>query len=317
MATKRDYYQVLGVERKADAETIKRAYRRLARKHHPDANRNEANSGEKFKEVQEAYDILSEPAKRAKYDEFGHDGVASAYNAAADPRRGSYQHPGARQPAEAHYEQVDMNDILGSMFGRRGGRNPFAGMSQEEPAGEDLIHHINLSFEQAIRGAEVDISLRAPIGAKLETLSVKIPAGVDENSKVRLRGKGQPSTRGGPRGDLIIVTHVVPHPYFTRDGIDIFLDLPISMSEAATGATIAVPTLDGMVDLKLPAGITSGKKLRIRGKGVANKDVQGDQYVRLHIMLPPNLTATEKARLAEIDAAHHFNPRAEQAWKTT
>ena len=162
-------------------------------------------------------------------------------------------------------------------------------------------------------GTTVEVRLNSPDGSIDETISVKVPAGVDEGSKVRVRGKGQPGHGG--RGDLIIVTHVQPHAYFKREGKDILLDLPVSASEAANGATVSVPTLEGRVELRIPAGITSGKRLRIRERGVPQRDgTRGDQYCRILVQLPGDLTAAEKDQLAAMDKAHGFDPRKEVAW---
>ena len=154
-----------------------------------------------------------------------------------------------------------------------------------------------------------------PDGSGAETISVKIPPGVDEGSKIRVRGKGQVSPHGGPRGDLIIVTHITPHPFFQRQGKDILLDLPISAGEAASGATVSVPTLEGPVELRIPAGIAAGKKLRIKARGVPQRDgTRGDQFCRILIQLPPELTEEEKKQLIALDTSHSFNPRRDTGW---
>ena len=342
MATKRDYYEVLGVSKSASADEIKKAYRRLARRYHPDTNRNDSSAEAKFKEVQEAYDVLSDAKKRPAYDQFGHAGVSSTHAAEAAAAaaaaghgaggfRYSTQTPGG---ATVDFGEVDLNDLFESMLGggrgrargragngARGagaGRGPFGGWGQgqaqaeEARAGEDITYPVTISFEQAARGTTVEVRLNSPDGAINETISVKIPPGVSDGSKVRVRGKGQPGAGG--RGDMIIVTSITPHAYFRREGNDILLDLPISASEAAKGATIAVPTLDGRVEIRVPPGIAGGKRLRIRDKGIATKDGRGDQYCRLVILLPPELTDPEKEQLAAMDKAHGFNPRKDVSW---
>jgi len=336
MATKRDYYEVLGVSKKAAADEIKKTYRKLARKFHPDTNRNDPSAESKFKEVQEAYDVLSDEKKRQAYDQFGHAGVnstqaAEAAAAAAAAGRGaggfrySTQTPGG---ATVDFGEVDLNDLFESMLGgkARGGggarsarRGPFGnwGGQQEAPAdhhtGGDITYPVNISFEQAARGTTVEVRLNTPDRSIDETISVKVPPGVDEGSKVRVRGKGQPGPGG--RGDLFIVTHVEPHPYFRREGDDIVLDLPISLAEAATGATVSVPTLDGRVELRIPAGIGSGKRLRIREKGLVTKGgARGDQFCRILIQIPADLTTDEKSQLASMDKAHGFSARKDVKW---
>jgi curved DNA-binding protein len=338
MAGKRDYYEVLGVSKTANADEIKKAYRKLARKFHPDVNKNDPGAETKFKEVQESYDILSDEKKRSSYDQFGHEGVnsaaaAQAAAAAAQAGRGTGgfryapQTPGG---GTVDFGQVDLNDLFENFMGgsRRGGGaskrgsrrsspggNPFGGMGGEEAgsAGADITYPVNVTFEQAVRGTTVEVRLRSPDGGTDETISVKVPPGVQEGSKVRARGKGQPGDHG--RGDLIIVTHVQPHAYFKREGADILIDLPISAGEAVNGATISVPTMDGRVEIRVPPGISSGKRLRIKERGVAQKGGErGHQYCRILVQLPPDLTAEEKEQLTAMDKAHNFNARKDVGW---
>jgi DnaJ-class molecular chaperone len=346
MATKRDYYEVLGVSRNASADEIKKAYRKLARKYHPDVNKSDASAEAKFKEVQEAYDVLSEDKKRQAYNQFGHAGVNSAHaaEAAAAAAKAGHGKGGFRYSTQTpgggtvDFGDVDLGDLFESFMGGRGrgggarrtggggarSRGPaagwggFGGVEEEAGAatGADITYPVNISFEQAIRGTNVEVRLNSPDRSIDETISVKIPPGVDEGSKVRVRGKGQPGHGG--RGDLIIVTHVQPHAYFRREGNDILLDLPISAGEAANGATVSVPTLEGRVDLRIPAGITSGKRLRIRERGVPQRDGagggRGDQYCRILVQLPADLTPAEKEQLAAIDRSHSFDPRRDANW---
>jgi DnaJ-class molecular chaperone len=339
MPTKRDYYEVLGIPKSASADDIKKAYRKLARKYHPDVNKNDASAESKFKEVQEAYDVLSDDKKRQNYDQFGHAGVNSAHAAeaaaaAAAAGRGTggfhyrTQTPGG---GTVDFGDVDLSDLFESFMGGRGGPGTggprrgggrtrggagWSGYGAEEQAGSvgaDITYPVNISFEQAVRGTTVEVRLNSPDRSIDETISVKVPPGVDEGSKVRVRGKGQPGHGG--RGDLIILTHVQPHAYFRREGHDILLDLPISAAEAASGATVSVPTLEGKVELRIPAGIGSGKRLRIRERGVPQRDGRrGDQYCRILVQLPPDLSAAEKEQLTAIDKAHSFDPRKDLAW---
>jgi DnaJ-class molecular chaperone len=348
MPAKRDYYEVLGISKSANADEIKKAHRKLARKFHPDVNKNDPGAEGKFKEVQEAYDVLSDEKKRRSYDEHGHAGVdsaaaAAAAAAAAQAGRGTGgfryapQTPGG---GTVDFGQVDLNDLFENFMGgsRRGGGggggkrsrrsapagNPFGGMggmsgmdggggADVGSAGADITYPVNITFEQAIRGTTVEVRLRSPDGGMDETISVKVPPGVQEGSKVRARGKGQPGEAS--RGDLIIVTHVQPHAYFKREGADILLDLPISASEAVNGATISVPTMDGRVEIRVPPGIGSGKRLRIKDRGVEQKGGErGHQYCRILIQLPPELTPEEKEQLAAMDKAHSFAPRKEAGW---
>jgi DnaJ-class molecular chaperone len=340
MADKRDYYEVLGVSKSANADEIKKAYRKLARKFHPDINKSDSGAEAKFKEVQESYDVLSDDKKRSSYDQHGHAGVdsaaaAAAAAAAAQAGRGTGgfryapQTPGG---GTVDFGQVDLNDLFENFMGgnRRGGAsagggkrssrrsssgNPFGAPGPAEPAatGADITYPVYITFEQAIRGTTVEVRLRSPDGGTDETISVKVPPGVQEGSKVRARGKGQPGDHG--RGDLIIVTHVQPHAYFKREGVDILLDLPVSAAEAVNGATISVPTMDGRVELRVPPGIASGKRLRIKERGVAQKGGErGHQYCRILIQLPPDLSSEEKEQLAAMDKAHTFNARKDAGW---
>lgn len=326
--TQRDYYDVLGTSRSAKPEEIKAAYRKLARKFHPDVNRNDKSAEARFKEVQEAYDILSDTKKRQAYDQFGHAGVSNAAAteaAAAAAGRGGggfrYQRP-TPGGATMDFGEVDLNDIFAtfSRGARRGkttrsGRTASSVIPQEAPTA-DIFHHVTLTFQQAVQGTKLDLRFDTVGKAYSETISVKIPPGVVEGSKIRVKGRGQPAANGLGRGDLIIITHVSPHDYFTRQGQDILLDLPVSLTEALRGAVMRVPTLDGPVELRIPPGVTSGKKLRIKGRGVPAGDGQaGDQLCRILIQLPENLTEEQKAALVAVDATHLGNPRGNTGWR--
>jgi len=332
MATKRDYYEVLDIPRTAAAEDIKKAYRKLARKHHPDLNRNDPGAEGRFKEVQEAYDVLADDKKRKVYNEFGHAGddsanaaQAAAAAAASSRRSGGFRYvPQEPDDAGADFGDVDLGDMFDNFMGRergrasrRSGQAPFRRPAAvpEQMRGADLAHNLTLPFLDAVRGTTVDLRFAGSGGAEDETIAVHIPPGVDDGTKIRVRGKGHLSPMGGSRGDLIITTHVTPHPYFQRQGRDILLELPISVAEAANTATIAVPTIDGPVDLRVPSGIGSGKKLRIKGHGVMQRDgSRGDQYCRILIQLPPDLAVDEKAQLTMLETKHPFNPRANVLW---
>jgi DnaJ-class molecular chaperone len=323
---KRDYYDVLGVKRGAPADEIRSAYRKLARKYHPDANK-APGAAEKFREATEAYDVLSDAEKRKAYDQYGHAGPGAGFGAG---------YPGAG-PAGRGGQGVtfDFGDIFGG--GGRGGGSGFAGMSlddilqalgggqrrgrRREPRGpqrgSDSETHVTLDFLQAVRGTStrIRISRQAPDeSTRQETIEVKIPPGVKDGSRIRVRGKG--GLGEGPPGDLYIVVDVRPHEYFRREGDDIYVSVPISITEAALGAKVDVPTLDGTSTVTVPPGTGSGRKLRLRGKGVPRGQVQaGDLYVVIQIAPPPSLGEREKQLLAELHGLLAHDPRANCPWR--
>jgi len=314
----RDYYQVLGVKRGATAAEIKSAYRKLARKFHPDVNK-EPGAEAKFKEATEAYEVLSSSQKRSAYDQFGRAGVAGqgAYTRTGAPGAGfgaSFEEifgaAQARGGGGGGFMGMGLEDILSALRGGR--RRP--GRAKTKTRGENIEYDLTLDFMQAMWGTTASIRLTPRGGGRGETLEVKIPAGVDEGSRVRVRGKGGDGPGG--KGDLYIVTHVGPHPYFRREGKDITVDVPIGLCEAALGARIDVPTIDGMTTVTVPPGTAGGQRLRLRGKGVRAAGVKsrGDQYVVIRIVPPKDLTAEQKTLLREFDKAHSHDPRAGAPW---
>jgi curved DNA-binding protein len=330
---KRDYYDILGVTKSASADEIKSAYRKLARKYHPDATKNDPKLTEKFKEAQEAYDALGDPAKRQNYDQFGHAGVGGQAGRAGpggDPfdafrrqqarggngsRRTWNGGPGVNvEDFDFGAAGGDSSSIFEQLFGARAGgatKNRGRGRSAPPPRGQDIEHPITLSFEDAARGTSVALQVNRE--GKLETIDIKIPPGVKEGSRIRIRGQGERS--GGEPGDLFIVVAVTPHPYFRREGLDIYVDVPVSLYEALLGAKIEVPTLDGKLTLTVPPGTTGGGKLRLKGKGVHRGDEQGDQFVVIKIVLPKTLDAEDKEMVAKLQAKHAIDARADVPWK--
>ncbi len=345
MNGKRDYYELLGIVRSAGEDEVKKAYRKLALQYHPDRNPGDKQAEERFKEVSEAYQVLSDPQKRAQYDKFGH---------------AAFGDNGPGFDFNSGFEDI-FGDIFGEFFGGAGARR------RSESRGEDLRYNLTLSFEEAVSGVEKKIKIprhgpcdtcrgtgakagtspqtcpscrgRGQVsfqqgffsvsrscsqchgqgtfisdpctscgGAgrvrKMHTLSVKIPAGVDNGSRLKLRGEGETAPARGVPGDLYVVIQVEPHPIFTRENLDILCDVPISFVQAALGAEIDVPTLDGKIKMKIPSGTQSGKVFRIKGKGV--KDVhgyeQGDQHVLVLVETPTHLTARQKELLKEFAA---------------
>jgi DnaJ-class molecular chaperone len=320
----RDYYEVLGVPRDATADAIKKAYRTLARKYHPDVNPGDKKAEASFKEAQQAYDILSDTEKRSLYDQFGRaafEGVA-----AAGPRSGASEWT-ARQ-AGPGYEGYDFSEFFGpgaggatvegegpggifeELLGRmRGGRG-----RQRPPGpqrGRNLEASLRIPFLTAVRGGETTIDLEREHGRR-ETLVVKIPAGVETGAKLRLRGQGEAGDeRGGARGDLTIIVEVEPHPYFVRDGQNLSVEVPITVSEAILGAKIDVPTLNGMKALTVPPGTSSGQKLRLRGQGLpaSGGKVEGDLFLVVKVVVPRNADETSRRLITEFAERNPLHPR--------
>jgi molecular chaperone DnaJ len=358
---KRDYYTTLGIAREASDEEIKKAYRKLAMKHHPDRNPDDKGSEDKFKEAKEAYEILSDPKKRAAYDQFGHAGV--------DPSVGFGA--GARG-AEGFGGFADaFGDIFGEIFGQGGGRGRGSGIYR----GADLRYNLELSLEEAARGTEAKIRIPAleecttchGTGAKPgtqpkacptchgqgqvrvsqgffsiqqtcpqchgtgkiipdpcvtcsgagrikkhKTLSVKIPAGVDQDDRIRLSGEGEAGLNGGPTGDLYVVVTLKPHPVFQREGSDLHCEMPIGFATAALGGEIEIPTLDGHANIKVPPETQTGQVFRLRGKGI--KSVRGhslgDLFCHVAIETPVKLTSRQKELLREFEAINDQDPGA-------
>jgi len=316
---KRDYYEILGVKRDASEAQIKSAYRKLARKLHPDVN-DAPDASEKFKEATEAYEALSDPEKRKMYDRFGHAGPDAA---GFGGRGGAYMWtsgPGGGVDfaegfagGSSGFMGMSLDDILGALGARRPSRR---GRRAPRRRGADIQYEITLDFMQAVRGTTASLRVERPGGGpKAETIAVKIPAGVREGSRVRVRGKGQDGAGG--RGDLYIVTHIGPHPYFRREGDDIYVDLPISIVEAAVGAKVDVPTIDGMTKVTIPAGTSSGKRLRLRGKGVgrSGRDQRGDQYVVIKVVAPQKLSPRGRQLLEQFAETEKLDVRGSVPWK--
>jgi DnaJ-class molecular chaperone len=332
---KRDLYDVLGVSRNASADEIKKAHRKAVRQFHPDRNKNNPQAEEKFREAQEAYDILSDPQKRQNYDQFGHAGVGVGGPGPAEGGRDSYEQfrraqrgapRGNRQwqaGPNVSVEDFDFRDPsgFGDIFeqffggggaggGVRGARGGARGRPEPQ-RGADVEHPVTLTFEQAARG--VTLPLQINRDGQIETIEVKIPPGVKDGSRVRIRGRGQ-QTNGEP-GDLYIITSVTPHPYFRREDLDIYLDVPISMYEAVLGTKVEVPTLDGPVTVTIPPGTSSHAKLRIRGRGIERSGQKGDQFVVTKIIVPKDLDETDKKTIEEMARKHPIDARADVPWK--
>jgi curved DNA-binding protein len=289
-----DLYGVLGVPRNAEADAIKKAYRKLAGQLHPDKNPGNKAAETRFKEVNHAYDVLSDAKKRKLYDEFGEEGLREGF----DPDRvRAYRDWSSRQRragpssgAGDNSQTFDFEDVLGGGAGAGGFGDLFGdliGRSRRPRGptrGPDLESEITIDFASAVRGATLELR---PQGHASAPVTVRIPAGAADGSRVRIASQGGPSSSGGPSGDLVLTIHVTPHPHFRRDGDDLHLDLPVTISEAYHGAKVKVPTVDSSVTLKIPARSQSGHVLRLRGKGVAKKGrAAGDLYVHFLVQIP-------------------------------
>ncbi|GGA66235.1 molecular chaperone DnaJ [Pseudoclavibacter endophyticus] len=317
----KDFYAVLGVSKDASEQELKRAYRKLARDYHPDQNPGDPEAERKFKDVSEAYSVLSDPKDRAEYDQVRAMGGGARFTSSGggagfeDAFGGMFNRGGASQ----QYSNEDLEDLLGSMFGGgHGGFGPGSFGTAGRPAGfgtpgtggprkgRDQTASTTLSFATAIRGDTVTLQT-----GEGRTITVRIPAGVEDGQKIRLKGKGAPSPNGGPPGDLLLQVSVRSHPVFGRDGDNLTIDVPVTFAEAAKGATVEVPTFGGdPVKVRVPAGSQSGKKLRVKGRGVTTKRGTGDLLVTLTIAVPTHLTkGMEEALDAFVAASPAESPR--------
>lgn len=359
MADKRDYYEVLGVSKTATEQEIKSAFRKKAKQYHPDLNKDNPDAAEKFKEVQEAYEVLSDEQKRKMYDQYGHAGVSGSASSGF----------GGFGGAGFDASDFDFGDIFDNIFGGGFGGFTSNGKSSKSRAsrGSDLLMRINLSFDEAIYGCEKDINLdvveecsechgeggfdpetcerchgsgtitteqHTILGSfvskttcpscqgegkifktkcsacrgkgrvkKNKTITVNVPAGIDNGNRLRVSGKGNPGTNGGPNGDLYLEFYVDEHEYFVRDGDDIYLEVPITITEAILGCKKTIPTLYGNVKLTIPAGVDSGDKQRIRGKGIDNKNKgsKGNMYVIMKVITPKKLSREQKKLIESLN----------------
>lgn len=381
MSEKRDYYEVLGVSKNASETEIKKAFRKLARKYHPDLNKDNPKEAEKkFKEVNEAYEVLSDAKKRAQYDQFGHAAFSNG-SGGSGAGAGDFGGFGGFGGFSDFGDASDLGDIFGSFFGG-GGRSSRRRGPQR---GDDLRYNLEIDFEAAAFGKNVELTIprteeckkchgtgaaegtqpetcpkcngsgqvqevhNTPFGRMVNAhqcdrcggtgkvikkpcpacngtghtrvnrkISVKIPAGVDSNSRIRVSGGGEAGDRGGSPGDLYVYITVRPHKIFQREGNDVICEVPISFVQAALGDKIEVPTLDGRVEISVPAGVQSGTILRMKGKGIPRLrgSGRGDQHVRVKVLTPQKLTAKQKSLLQEFAAEKNENVNPEQkSWQ--
>lgn len=359
MADKRDYYEVLGVQKGASDDEVKKAHRKLAKQYHPDLNQDNPEADEKFKELNEAYEVLSDKEKRQKYDQFGFAGVDPSYGGGAGGAYGG-----------GFGDFGDLGDIFSSFFGGGFGGGRSTTRRNAPQRGESIRQSVILSFEEAAFGCEKEITIdrienceecggtgaakgtnpetcsncrgtgtvtqtqRTPLGMfqtqaacphchgtgkivktpcskcsgagrvrKSRTLKVNVPAGIDEGQSIQLRGQGNAGVNGGPSGDLLVTVSIRPHPVFTRDGSNVICEIPISFAQAALGDLLQVPTIDGRIEYKIPEGTQTGTVFRMKGKGIQNVNGRGrgDQFVRVNIEVPKNLSEKQKRLLRDFE----------------
>ncbi len=300
MAT-RDYYDILGVSKKAGDEEIKRAYRKLAMKYHPDRNPNKKEAEERFKEINEAYAVLSDKEKRKQYDTFGAEGFRQRFT------------------QEDIFRGFDFDEILSGLFGGRGkrefrfggrggfdfgdfftGQGGFQDMGRMPQKGQDILYELSISLEEAAAGGERRISYRK--NGKIEEVSVRIPKGIATGKKLRLAGKGMVGKNGGPSGDLYLHISVREHPIFTREGDDLVVEKEVNFSEAVLGTTVEVPTLEGKKRVKIPPGTQSHTKMRLKGLGLPHfqKEGRGDELVKVIVRVPKRVSEKSKKMIEEL-----------------
>jgi curved DNA-binding protein len=308
----KDYYKILGVDRAASKDDIRRAYRRLARKYHPDVSK-ESDAEARFKEMKEAYEVLKDPEKRSAYDQFGANWKAGQDFQAPPNWQREYSFGDG---AQSFGDSGQFSDFFETLFGqsRGGGFNFRTGGGRMK--GEDVNATISIPIEDAYRGASRTISLDIPeadasgaVRRRQKTLNVKIPAGVTAGKRIRLEKQGGPGYGGSQAGDLYLAVEFERHPFYRADGRDIHLELPVTPWEAALGRKVKVPTLGGAVDLQIPAGSSSGKTLRLKGRGLPGKPA-GDQYVELKVVVPPASDETIRNLYETLEREHDVNPRA-------
>ena len=321
----KDYYETLGVPRGANNDEIKKAFRKLARQYHPDVAKDKKKAEEKFKEVNEAYEVLGDPAKRRKYDELG-----ANWKSGADfrPPPGWEGFPGGQtfrgrggggQEYEFHFGGTGFSDFFEQMFGSRmrgsdGGFSRPTGFEEEEfvERGRDIEGDIMVTLEEAMRGSVRSVNVRHTIGrsVKTETHQVKIPPGVTEGQKLRLAGRGEAGTGGGAAGDLYLRVRLARHPDFEVEDHNLIYEAELAPWEVVLGTNLSVPTLDGRVNIKIPPGTQNGQKLRVRGRGLPQRDgTHGDLIVVTQIAVPEKVTAAEQKLWEQLARESRFNPR--------
>jgi molecular chaperone DnaJ len=312
----KDFYKVLGVSKDGSEAELKKTYRKLARQFHPDSNAGDTKAEARFKEISEAYSVLSDPEQRKEYDQVRAMGSGARFTSGGGGQQGGFEDVfgnmfGGGNRRAGGFQQGGFEDLLGGMFGGNGGFGRASGGYQGNGGptrGRDLSAGTTLDFGTAINGETITLQ---PSGGK--SIKVKIPAGVSDGQKIKLRGKGEPSQDGGETGDLVLTVTVRKHPVFERDGLNLRVDVPVTFVEATLGATVEVPTLGGEpVRLRVAAGTPSGRVLRVKGRGVTTPKGAGDLLATVHIAVPAHLSDDAKKHLEDFAAAMpDENPRTE------
>jgi len=301
----KDFYTILGVSKDVSDAELKKTYRSLARKFHPDSNPGDASAEARFKEISEAYSVLSDATQRAEYDQIRAMAAGGPRFTSGGAGAGGFEDIFGGMFSESQgrgARGADFGDLFSGLFGQGGGYPGY----REPTKGRDVISRVTLDLRTALAGTEV--SLEGPSGRKI---TARVPAGVKDGQKIRVRGKGHPSPDGGKPGDVIITVGVPKHPIFARDGDNLRIEVPITFAEATLGATIEVPTVEGeVVKVKVPAGTPSGKVLRVKGRGVRGGSALGDLLVELQVAVPSHLSGVAKGHLEKLFAAlPQENPR--------
>lgn len=329
MAASEDFYSILGVRRDASQADIQKAYRGLAKKYHPDRNPDDKQAAKNFQQIQAAFEVLNDPEKREMYDRYG----SSFQSRRAGGQQGPFTYtwsPGAGGFGGAGFEDVDFGQFFGERFGgdpaaaglgdifkhfsraRGQGRRRAGGGAPMR--GADLQHELRVPFVTSITGGSAEIAVQRSPG-KTETITVRIPAGIEDGKRIRLRGQGEPGPAGGKPGDILLTIRVDPHPCFERRGDNLLVRVPVTLSEAVLGAKIDVPTPKGTVSLRVPPGSSSGTKLRIKGHGVA-KDASslGDLLAEVQIVLPKDIDEATREAVQRLDSCYRGDVRASLRW---
>ena len=322
----KDYYKILGVPRNASQDDIKKAFRKLARQYHPDVAKDKKGGEERFKEINEAYEVLGDPQNRSKYDNLGPDAAeAAGFQSAPGGRGRSRRNPRSEEGVEFHFDGTGFSDFFEQFFGRSSrfdGANDFAspGVGSADEVGftrrgSDFESDILVTLEEAVTGSERSISLqrvdRSTGQARTQTLKVRIPPGVHEGQAIRVAGMGEDGIGGGTPGDLFLRVRFAAHPEYIVRGSDLYYALDLAPWEAVLGTRVIVPTLKDQVSVSIPAGTNQGRQLRIRGRGlpIGRTDRQGDLYVVINIELPQHVTDEERGLWEKLSQISNFNPR--------